>query len=296
MTDTSEQSIVVEGLEKWYGDVQALRGIDFCVDSGEVVGFLGPNGAGKTTTMKILTSSMAASSGEVTVAGHDVRTQSEEVRQKIGYLPENVPLYDDMIVADYLHFVAQMQGVGRALREERVRDVATRTGVESVLGKTIRELSKGFRQRVGLAQAIVHRPEVIVLDEPTTGLDPNQIIDIRDVITSIGRHKTVLLSTHILQEVSAVCDRIIIIDDGRIVADDSIEALRDAVDVPEATLEDIFRWFTLGNCTGADGGEDSDDDGDEADNGDEADSNDGDSRQEAAASRSKSADSADATA
>lgn len=228
-TAKRRETIAVEGLTKRYGHVEALAGIDFRVQSGEIVGFLGPNGAGKTTTMKILTCFMAATEGDAEVAGFDVRTDSEEVRRRVGYLPENVPLYDEMLVYDYLYFVAEVREVARSRRRERIGEVAEMTGIDGVMGRTIRELSKGFRQRVGLAQAIVHEPEVLILDEPTTGLDPNQIVDIRDVITAIGREKTVIFSTHILQEVTAVCDRIIIIDDGKLVADGALEELEQRV-------------------------------------------------------------------
>lgn len=222
---STEETIVVRGLRKNYGKIEALKGISFRIRAGEIVGFLGPNGAGKTTTMKILTGYMAATDGEATVAGFDIRRESEAARQRIGYLPENVPLYEDMLVYDYLQFVASVQDVARKGRDERVLEVAGLTGIKGVLGKTIHELSKGYRQRVGLAQAIIHEPEVIILDEPTTGLDPNQIVDIRDVITTIGREKTIIFSTHILQEVTAVCDRIIIIDQGRLVADGTLQEL-----------------------------------------------------------------------
>ncbi len=223
----TEESIVVDGLRKSYGDVDALRGIDFGVRSGEIVGFLGPNGAGKTTTMKILTGFMAATDGHARVAGFDVHRQSDQVRKKIGYLPENVPLYDEMLVYDYLRFIAEVQEVKRAHRDERIDAVAELTGIDAVMGRTISELSKGYRQRVGLAQAIIHEPEVIILDEPTTGLDPNQIVEIRDVITTIGQEKTIIFSTHIMQEVTAVCDRIIIIDDGELVADGTLDELEE---------------------------------------------------------------------
>jgi ABC-2 type transport system ATP-binding protein len=218
-------SIVVEGLTKAYGDFVALNGISFRIKPGEIVGFLGPNGAGKTTTMKILTCFMSASTGEAKVAGFDVREQSEEVRRRIGYLPENVPLYDEMLVYDYLNFIAEVRGVPKAKRHERIKAVAELTGLTRVIARPIGELSKGYRQRVGLSQAIIHEPDVIVLDEPTTGLDPNQIVEIRDVIKTIGREKTIIFSTHILQEVTAVCDRIIIINQGKIVADGTLSEL-----------------------------------------------------------------------
>ncbi len=225
----NQPSIVVEGLTKDYGDFRALDGISFKVEPGEIVGFLGPNGAGKTTTMKILTCFMAANSGSAKVVGKDVYQESEAVRRSIGYLPENVPLYEDMLVYDYLMFVAQVRGIEGAKREDAIRRVVKLTGLESVVNRDIYELSKGFRQRVGLAQAIIHEPDVVILDEPTSGLDPNQILEIRDVITEIGREKTVIFSTHILQEVSAVCDRIIVINHGKIVADGTFEELSDQV-------------------------------------------------------------------
>ncbi len=221
----AEKSIVVEGLAKNYGDFWALNGISFDVEPGEIVGFLGPNGAGKTTTMKILTCFMAAARGRATVAGHDVYDESEKVRRKIGYLPENVPLYEEMMTYDYLKFIAEIRGVPADKRRERIKKVVELTGLQGMVTRNIMELSKGYRQRVGLAQAIIHEPEVIILDEPTSGLDPNQIIDIRDLITEIGREKTVIFSTHILQEVAAVCDRIIVINEGEIVADDTFDEL-----------------------------------------------------------------------
>ncbi|RAL20278.1 hypothetical protein DL240_18030 [Lujinxingia litoralis] len=234
------ESIVVENLQKRYGDFEALRGISFSIKPGEIVGFLGPNGAGKTTTMKILTCFMAATEGRARVAGYDVHQASRQVRERIGYLPENVPLYDEMLVYDYLKFMADLRGVAKARRQERIQAVAELTGLGQVMGRPIGELSRGYRQRVGLAQAIIHEPEVIVLDEPTTGLDPNQIIEIRDVIKTIGRHKTIIFSTHILQEVTAVCDRIIIINRGQIVADGSLHELEARVAQAEPGLRVSF--------------------------------------------------------
>ncbi len=232
----ADKSIVVEGLAKNYGDFWALNGISFEVEPGEIVGFLGPNGAGKTTTMKILTCFMAASKGSAKVAGHDVYDDSEIVRQKIGYLPENVPLYDEMMVYDYLKFVAEIRGVAADKRRDRIKKVVELTGLGAMVSKNIMELSKGYRQRVGLAQAIIHEPEVIILDEPTSGLDPNQIVDIRDLIKEIGREKTVIFSTHILQEVAAVCDRIIVIDKGTIVADGPLDELAHRVSSRDSGL------------------------------------------------------------
>jgi ABC-2 type transport system ATP-binding protein len=222
---TSQPSIIVEGLSKSYGDFKALDDITFQIQPGEIVGFLGPNGAGKTTTMKILTCFMAATSGSAKVAGLDVYSQSKEVRKKIGYLPESVPLYEDMFVYDYLEFMAELRGVPKSNRKAAIKRAADLTGLTSMVSREIHELSKGYRQRVGLAQAIIHEPDVVILDEPTSGLDPNQILEIRDLIKEIGREKTVIFSTHILQEVSAVCDRIIVINRGKIVADGTFEEL-----------------------------------------------------------------------
>ena len=212
--------IHVEQLRKDYGSGRyAVDGISFDVRAGEVLGFLGPNGAGKTTTMKILTSFLAPTSGRAEVAGHDVYADSIAVRQRIGYLPEDTPLYRDMTVLEYLEFVCDVRDVPKESRRGRLRKVVEQCAIGDHLGSLIGELSKGFRQRVGLAQAIVHEPEVLILDEPTSGLDPNQIAEIRGVIKSIGKEKTVIFSTHILGEVQATCSRIIIISDGKLVAD-----------------------------------------------------------------------------
>jgi ABC-2 type transport system ATP-binding protein len=217
--------IQVERLTKRYGSITAIQDVSFSVEPGEIVGFLGPNGAGKTTTMRILSCFMPASEGTARVAGYDVFTHSLDVRRRIGYLPENVPLYPDMSVAAYLDFVAEVKGVGRSERRRRVAEVIERCLVADVQHRLIGKLSKGYRQRVGLAQALVNDPEVLVLDEPTIGLDPKQITEIRSLIKSLtGRH-TVILSTHILPEVSMVCSRVIIIHQGQIVAVDTPEAL-----------------------------------------------------------------------
>jgi ABC-2 type transport system ATP-binding protein len=217
--------IEVEQLTKRYGPVAAIRDVSFSVAPGQIVGFLGPNGAGKSTTMRILACFMPATSGSARVAGHDVFLQSMEVRRRIGYLPENVPLYTDMRVAPYLDFVAEVKGVPRAERRRRVADVMDRCMVTDVQNRLIGRLSKGYRQRVGLAQAIVSDPEVLILDEPTIGLDPKQITEIRSLIKSLAGQHTVILSTHILPEVSMVCDGVIIINKGSIVAQGPIDTL-----------------------------------------------------------------------
>jgi ABC-2 type transport system ATP-binding protein len=217
--------IQVEHLTKHYGPVAAIQDVSFSIEQGEIVGFLGPNGAGKTTTMRILACFMPASGGTARVAGYDVFTQSLEVRKRIGYFPEHVPLYNDLPVAAYLDFVAEVKGVGRSERKRRVAEVMERCLITEVQHRLIGRLSKGYRQRVGLAQALINDPEVLILDEPTIGLDPKQIIEIRSLIKSLAGQHTVILSTHILPEVSMVCSRVIIINQGQIVAMDSPENL-----------------------------------------------------------------------
>src|SRR5450432_1890999 len=218
--------IEVEGLTKDYGPTRAVDNVSFSVRRGEVLGFLGPNGAGKSTTMKILTCFLSPTDGRARVAGHDVFDQSLEVRRRIGYLPEDTPIYRDMTVLEFLQFAAAMRGMDAARSAERIKEVGTRCGLADVAGKEVGELSKGFRQRVGLAQAMLHDPDILILDEPTSGLDPNQIVEIRSLIKEIGREKTVILSTHILPEVQATCSRILIISGGKLVADGTPEALR----------------------------------------------------------------------
>jgi ABC-2 type transport system ATP-binding protein len=217
--------IEVEALTKHYGPVTAIRDVSFSVAPGDIVGFLGPNGAGKSTTMRILACFMPASSGTARVAGYDVFRDSMEVRKRIGYLPENVPLYSDMRVAPYLDFVAEVKGVSRTQRKARVADVMDRCLIADMQNRLIGKLSKGYRQRVGLAQAIVNDPQVLILDEPTIGLDPRQITEIRSLIKSLAGDHTVILSTHILPEVSMVCGRVVIISQGRVVAEDTPENL-----------------------------------------------------------------------
>ncbi len=218
--------VVVKNLVKRYNGFKAVDNICFRVNQGEVLGFLGPNGAGKSTTMKVITSYIAPSEGDVEVGGYSVITHPEEVKKLIGYLPENNPLYLDMPIMDYLDFSARLQGVPKEKVNQRVREMIRVCGLIGEKHKLIAELSKGYRQRVGLAHAMIHDPQVLILDEPTSGLDPNQIIEIRKLIKDIGKQKTVILSTHILPEVEATCDRILIINKGHIVADGTPETLR----------------------------------------------------------------------
>src|SRR5712692_10239222 len=206
--------IQVSSLSKTYGPKVAISDVTFDVKPGEILGFLGPNGAGKTTTMRILCGYLPATSGTATVAGYDIFTDSLRVRRKIGYLPESVPLYPEMTVESYLHFMAQIRGVPRSARRNRVDDVMKRCHVDNVHSVQIGRISKGYRQRVGIAQALVHDPPVLILDEPTVGLDPKQIIETRNLIKSLGGSHTILLSTHILPEVSMTCNRVVIISDG----------------------------------------------------------------------------------
>jgi len=219
-------SILVENLTKQYGPQKAVDDISFQVNTGEILGFLGPNGAGKTTTMKIVTCFMAPSGGDVKVNDFSIHNNPEEIKKKIGYLPENNPLYYDMPVMEYLDFVGELQGIDKSKIQNKIEEMVHVCGLNAEKHKKIGELSKGYRQRVGLAQAMIHDPEILILDEPTTGLDPNQIIEIRKLIRHVGKQKTVILSTHILPEVEATCDRILIINKGKIVADGTPETLR----------------------------------------------------------------------
>ncbi|MBL8003144.1 MAG: ATP-binding cassette domain-containing protein [Flavobacteriales bacterium] len=218
--------IRIEDLTKRYGPQTAVDGISFTVRAGEVLGFLGPNGAGKTTTMKLICGLAAPDGGRVLVGGRDVAMEPEAVRQRIGYLPESNPLYEEMPVLDLLRFTARLHDVPADRIDERLRAMVEACGLAREKHKRVGELSKGYRQRVGLAQAMVHDPDVLILDEPTTGLDPNQIVEIRELIKELGRAKTVIFSTHILPEVEATCDRILIIDKGRIRADGGPADLR----------------------------------------------------------------------
>ena len=219
-------NIRIENLAKHYGPQKAVDNLSFDVRRGEILGFLGPNGAGKSTTMKMITGYIGIGEGQIMVGDKSVAEHGDDIKKHIGYLPENNPLYLDMTVIDYLEFCAALQGVQKVLIGERVKKMVKRCGLNAEKHKKIGELSKGYRQRVGLAQAMIHDPEVLVLDEPTTGLDPNQIVEIRKLIRELGKEKTVILSTHILPEVEATCDRILIINKGKIVADGTAENLR----------------------------------------------------------------------
>ena len=217
--------IEVKNLAKVYGAKHAVDDISFDVPSGEVLGFLGPNGAGKSTTMKMLTCFIAPTSGDALVGGTSVLEHSVKVREMIGYLPENTPLYQDLTPLEYLQFASALRQVDPAVQQTRLHEIAEVCGLYEVMGQPIGELSKGYKQRVGLAQAMIHDPPILILDEPTSGLDPNQIVEIRELIKEIGKQKTVILSTHILPEVQATCGRVIIIHDGGLVADGSPEEL-----------------------------------------------------------------------
>jgi ABC-2 type transport system ATP-binding protein len=220
-------SVIVERLSKIYGEQKAVDEISFKAEPGKILGFLGPNGAGKSTTMKIITCFIPASSGKVTVCGFDTNSDSLEVRKRIGYLPEHNPLYLDMYVKEYLAFVAGLHDLKNP--KERIQEMIALTGLEREQHKKIGQLSKGYRQRVGLAQAMIHNPDVLILDEPTSGLDPNQLSEIRKLIKQIGQQKTVILSTHIMQEVEAICDQVVIINKGKIVANDDTKNLQNHV-------------------------------------------------------------------
>ena len=216
-------SVSIKSVSKNYGSQKALDKVSFEVSKGEILGFLGPNGAGKSTLMKIVTTFIAPTEGAVSVCGFDTSTHSMEVRRRVGYLPEHNPLYLDMYVREYLGFIAGLHGIKRPA--ERVKKMVELTGLGLEQGKKIGALSKGYRQRVGLAQALIHDPEVLILDEPTSGLDPNQLAEIRNLIRSVGKEKTLMFSTHILQEVEAICDRVVIINRGKIVADGKAQDL-----------------------------------------------------------------------
>lgn len=241
--------IVVENLIKKYGAQRAVDNISFRVKTGEILGFLGPNGAGKTTTMKAITTYLTPTEGSIYVGDFSIYDNPDMVKKNIGYLPENNPLYSEMPVVDYLKFVAELQGIEKNKIKEKLLEMIQLCGLEGEKHKKIMELSKGYKQRVGLAQALIHDPEVLILDEPTSGLDPNQIVEIRELIKKIGREKTVILSSHILAEVEATCDRILIINKGKIVADGTSKDLRKQsegreilkIKIEEGDKNDIFK-------------------------------------------------------
>ncbi len=237
--------IEVSHLSKSYGDYTAVSDVSFSANKGEIVGFLGPNGAGKTTTIRMLATYLPPSAGRASIAGFDIGTQADEVRKRIGYLPENPPLYPEMTVREYLSFVAEIKGVPRAAMAERIDQVMERCFISDVRNKLCQHLSRGYRQRVGLAQAIIHDPEVIILDEPTSGLDPKQIIEIRQLIRSLGQSHTVLLSTHILPEVSMVCSKVVIINRGKVVIESALNQLTRDKDLEQIFLESVSREDAL---------------------------------------------------
>jgi ABC-2 type transport system ATP-binding protein len=233
--------IRIEDLRKTYGSQAAVDGVSFEVKAGEILGFLGPNGAGKSTTMKMITGYIGIGGGDILIGNRSVREHSAELKKHIGYLPEHNPLYEEMPVMDYLQFCAELQGVPKPETASRIHRMIRECSLDAEKHKKIAELSKGYRQRVGLAQAMIHDPEVLILDEPTTGLDPNQIIEIRKLIRELGKAKTVILSTHILPEVEATCDRIVIINKGHIVANGTAESLRRQAagqEILQARIED----------------------------------------------------------
>ncbi len=241
--------IVVENLTKRFGAQRAVDNISFKVKTGEILGFLGPNGAGKTTTMKAIVTYLTPNEGDIHVGNFSIHQNPDEIKKLIGYLPENNPLYVDMPVIDYLRFVAELQGIEKSKIKDKILEMITTCGLEGEKHKKIGELSKGYKQRVGLAQALIHNPQVLILDEPTSGLDPNQIVEIRELIKKIGREKTVILSSHILAEVEATCDRILIINKGKIVADGTSKDLRKQsegreilkVKIEDGDKNDIFK-------------------------------------------------------
>lgn len=233
-------SVKVRNLSKYYGGQAAVNNISFEAKAGRILGFLGPNGAGKSTTMSILTGYLAATSGEAEVAGMPVSPQAIAAKREIGYLPEHTPLYHEMYVSEFLSFVGETYKLKNL--KQRVEEVIEQVGLGAERHKKIHMLSKGYKQRVGLAQAIIHQPQVLILDEPTSGLDPNQLSDIRTLIKNLGSNQTIIISTHIMQEVEAICDDVIIIDKGRIVANDTLQSLKDKH--KGLSLEEIFKQLT----------------------------------------------------
>ena len=231
-------SILITNLTKKYGEQKAVDSVSFEVKSGEIVGFIGPNGAGKSTTMKVITGFLSDFEGDVQVLGKNVRTDALEIKKRIGYLPENNPLYTEMYVHEYLNFIAKIYNVPQ--KKDVLASIIEQTGLQKEQHKKIAALSKGYRQRVGLASVLLHNPDVLILDEPTTGLDPNQIVDIRNLIAEVGKEKTVILSTHIMQEVEAICNRVIIINNGSIVANNDSQTIRSQNETSSSILVEFL--------------------------------------------------------
>lgn len=237
--------IKIQNLTKYYGDLCAVSDVSFEIQKGEILGLLGPNGAGKTTIYRILTGYLSPSSGTIQVKDFNVYDHLIEIKKLIGYLPEAAPIYHDMLVYDYLDFIADIRGVDEKRKLDHLRELADLCSLNEVMHFAISELSKGYRQRVGIAHALMGEPEILVLDEPTSGLDPNQIVETREIIRRIGKEKTIVFSTHILSEAEATCDRIVIIDKGKKVADDTIDALRKRLNL--TSFESIFQTLTKGH-------------------------------------------------
>lgn len=237
--------IKFENLTRYYGEVCAVDHVSFEVKKGEILGFLGPNGAGKTTTYRILTGYLQATSGTIKVKDYDIHDHQLEIKKLIGYLPESAPIYHDMLVYDYLNYIADIRGVPEAEKLPHIKGLADLCSLNEVMHKTVNQLSKGYRQRVGIAHALMGNPEILVLDEPTVGLDPNQIVDTREIIKRIGKEKTIIFSTHILSEAKATCDRFIIINKGKLVADLTIDQLKDLT--KDQSFEELFRNLTKGD-------------------------------------------------
>jgi len=237
--------IKFDNLTKYYGNVCAVDNISFEVKKGEILGFLGPNGAGKTTTYRILTGYLQATSGTIKVKDYDIHEDQLEIKKLIGYLPESAPVYHDMLVYDYLNYIADIRRVPEDKKLSHIKSLADLCSLNEVMHKAVNELSKGYRQRVGIAHALMGDPEILVLDEPTVGLDPNQIVETREIIKRIGKEKTIIFSTHILSEALATCDRVVIINNGKLAADYSLDQLRELL--KNESIEDLFRKITKGN-------------------------------------------------
>lgn len=237
--------IKIENLTKYYGELKAVDSVNFEIQKGEILGLLGPNGAGKTTIYRILTGYLSPTSGSIKVKDFNINDNLFEIKKLIGYLPEAAPIYQDMLVFDYLNFIADIRGVDKEKKMAHLRDLADVCSLNEVMHFSINELSKGYRQRVGIAHALMGDPEILVLDEPTAGLDPNQIVETRDIIRRIGKEKTIVFSTHILSEAEATCDRVVIINRGKIVANDTVEGLRKSLKLD--SFEKIFQTLTKGH-------------------------------------------------